>query len=387
MYSNQTQLVSNIYSLIAENIKKYLRTTESTDCTRDFFKLQKMPSDNSIDYSNFSKDFAKLYWLKNYWKAVYFFEYEYILKRLDNFKVLSLGSGSAADTVACMVWLNEHMGLNSEICIELLDKSEEQLSLAKLLIEIVYPKLEKVKWKIDYRKIDLSEWEPEENSYDLILMSHILTENNSQIQSVSKKIKSAVKGLGDILIIEREQDPTWQKAIEILNKLGISVYDSNVSNPNFLEIKNRYVVENQKNSDPHYIKASVPNLKFQADIVMNYFNAWNHQSTNLIREIFSSHAIYDEKPGIEPTIFGINDIVEYWKINPMSQSNIKLQVKNVAYCDNLAVCSFKGDFNTTKQHIIIQGSMNFFIDPHSKKINKFTEYFGTTKTPFLKNTC
>lgn len=348
-----------------------------------------MRCDSDIDYDRFAESFAHLYWLRNYWKAVHFFEYEYSPKfpildgdfAGDPFpRVIVWGAGSAADTVALMAWLNENFPLNT-ISITLIDRSQKQLDLAKRLIREVEKVLDKATFRVSYQKLDIHKWNPESDSADTILMSHFLTENSGELHNLLKKAKYALRGRGEVIVIERERDAVWAKAAALFANLGISVYDTDLSDDKLSYLYPILKKEKLETITPHYVKASLPEKKYQADIVAKYFQAWRLQSLDLIDEIFSKDAVYDEKPGIEKTIRGIDGILNYWRLNPALQKNIHVYVRNVAYGDSTIVCAFEGNFDTPKQHIIIRGAMNFFIDPFAEKINKLTEYFGTEKSP------
>lgn len=385
-------LVNNRYAQIAEIAKQILGFPDpaiSVDSkAANLLRTKMMRCDSDTDYDRFAESFARLYWLRNYWKAVHFFEYEYSPKfpildddfAINSFpKVIVLGAGSAADTMAFMAWSNEKFPLKV-IPITLIDRSQKQLDLAKRLIKEVEKVLDKVTFRVSYQKLDVCAWNPEPNSADMVLMSHFLTENSGELLNLLKKAKYALRRRGEAIIIERERDAVWTKAAELFANMGISIYDTDLSNDKLSCLYPILKKEKLETITPHYVKASLPEKKYQAGIVMKYFQAWRFQSLDLINEIFSKDAIYDEKPGIEKTIRGIDGILNYWQLNPVLQKNIRVYVRNVAYQDNTVICAFEGNFDTPKQHIVIRGAMNFFIDPFTQKVNKLTEYFGTEKS-------
>jgi len=101
-----------------------------------------------------------------------------------------------------------------------------------------------------------------------------------------------------------------------------------------------------------------------------------------VTEIFSKNAKYYEKPMIDPPVKGLDAIKGYWEVNPILQKNIQVKAKRVSYESRYIMCEFGGDFDTPKQHIDIQGSLVFDIDPRTKQIRELREYFNTVKTPF-----
>lgn len=382
-------MINGRYAEIAEAAKKIFGISGLNADETDILKAKIVRCDQDINYDRFAGDFAKKYWLRNYWKAVHFFEHEYVPKYpvLDDdfsndifLRVVVWGAGSAADVAAFMVWANERFPLKV-ISITLIDRSNRQLDLAKNLLDEAGGILEKAIFCISYQRSDVRAWDPEHDSTDLIIMSHFLTENDRELCKLLRKAKLALRRRGEVIIIERERDAVWKKAAALFANMGISVYDTDLSAEKISRLHPILKMENLEDITPHYIKANLPERKFYADIVTKYFIGWRSQSLDVINDIFSKDAIYDEKPGIEKSIRGINGILDYWKMNPVLQKNIHVYVRNVAYGDSTIVCAFEGDFDTPKQHIAIRGAMNFFIDPYSQKINKLTEYFGTEKTP------
>jgi hypothetical protein len=383
-----------IYSKVAAIAKREFKidNLSGSGSATERFQLQRTIREigSPIDYDRFSDTFVRLYWLRNYWKAVYFFEYEYVHKKFvpqglgpPSVTVVSLGAGSASDTAACMAWLNEHLPLGSSVSLELVDESENQMRLARRLVRALVPTLVKVRWNVRFVVKELNRWRPASHAADIILMSHVLTENQDQFRMICNKTIEALKYKGDIVIIERERDQTWRHAIRYFTNAAVSVYDARINR------KEKYLHNVLQSHDipitPHYIKATTAPFQYQSDLIVDYFRAWGRQSVPLLKRIFASDAQFDEKPGIEQTIDGIAGIVEYWKEFPLRQSNIHLNIRNVANEDNLAICAFEGEFDKTKEHVAIRGAMNFYIDPYTKRIQKLVEYFGTEKTPHARS--
>jgi len=388
---DQNSTINVCYLKVANIVEDFLKFKQTKFNSEEMNRLREriIHCESDINYDQLAGEFAQLYWLRNFWKAVYFFKYEYSIKQsiLDKLyqpdyflQLIVLGAGSAADTIACMVWLNEKLPL-ARVKISLIDQSQDQLDLARKLICLILPVLDRVKFDITYQRVKAKEWSPIQNCADIILMSHFLNENPADLSLLLEKVRFALGQRGDAVIIERERDPIWKKTLGLLGNLGTTLYDTDLSRDKFVDF---YLASEKKVDNditPYYIKASIPEKKFQADIVRKYFQAWRLQSLDLINEIFSKDAIYDEKPGIEPRIKGIEEILSYWNQNPMLQKNIDVQVRNVAYGENTIVCAFEGKFDTPKKHIAIRGAMNFYIDDYSQRIRKFDEYFGTDKFP------
>lgn len=129
--------------------------------------------------------------------------------------------------------------------------------------------------------------------------------------------------------------------------------------------------------------SKTPEQKKQNKLVEKYFKAWETKSVELITEIFDKDAVYDEKPGQEEPLRGIEAIQEYWRDNPLSQENWTMKHKIIGYSpDESSIWSdFKGSFDVRGNHVEIDGVIEFATSPNHKKIVRLTEYFTTTKTP------
>jgi SAM-dependent methyltransferase len=342
-----------------------------------------------IDFDRSALTFAHTYWERNFWKAAYFFSREYVnpsllAKHVSHLEVplqfVVLGAGSAADTVACLAWLDQAKPLQ-KVVVTLIEKSRAQLSLAREIVQAATRCLSQISCEVRYVHARLSEWQPATNSVDLILLSHVLTEVPQEAEALVQKTVSALRPRGDVLLIERERDPIWQRTRAQLALNGITTHDVGLSADKFPEFAQN-LLPSEMDMTPSYVRGSVPENKRLLELVRGYFQAWIHQTSDTIPEIFTPHALYDEKPGIEPVLRGVDRIRTYWDKHPGQQRNIHLTVQNIAYSDTVGVCSFTGDFDTPKQHIAIVGAINFFLDPYLGKIHRVVEHFGTVKTPF-----
>jgi SAM-dependent methyltransferase len=364
------------YLQLARIVKHYLHLSHPSPSSVDDLRRQIVDCRMDINYDRLAEEFAEAYWLRNYWKAVYFFEYEFKHPPINLERVSVLGAGSAADTLAFMIWLDQKLLSPGSTSITLIDRSRKQLDLARKLITQTSD-LFHHRFNIIYKHLDIRRWRPIPDRTDLIILSHFLTENPDEINNLLSKAKIALCSPGQIVVIERERDPVWKQAKSILSNLGITVYDTGLNKYYFSRLR-----PHLNQVSPHYVDGILSAPKYQTEIVSGFFSAWRTQSLNTVRQIFSPQAIFDEKPGLEPAIQGLPQILNYWKANPLSQNNISVSLLNSAYTGNNAICAFTGDFDTPKQHITIQGAMNFYIDPRHQKINHLTEYFGTIKTPF-----
>lgn len=125
-----------------------------------------------------------------------------------------------------------------------------------------------------------------------------------------------------------------------------------------------------------------PQQTAQKKLVERYFHAWETQSVDEITEIFSSGATYDEKPGIEKQLLGIDAIKAYWETNAVSQRNIIVGHRIIGFSKDGSTiwAEFKGGFDVRGKHIDIDGVIGFTTDLRARKITHLTEFFTTDKT-------
>jgi len=372
--------------LIADAVRASLARVRMTDAEVESLR-QSVRTNALTDYEQDAHRFAAAYWERNFWKAAYFFGYEYrrpsVMSRLldagPTVHAVVLGAGSAADAVACLAWLDSEYPLQA-VTVTLVDQSRQQLELARGIIGIACGFLQRAVFDIRYEQRRAGEWSLEPDSADLVLMSHFLTENRSEKEALVASVIAALKPRGDLIIIERERDPIWRDVRDRLALNGVTTHDVKPATEKF-DLLAPALPDAHADMTPAYVRGQVPENKRLMELVRDYFQAWLGQSSDGLSGIFTPQAVYDEKPGIEPRITGLDAIRRYWDMHPGRQRDILLRVHAVTYSDTVSVCSFSGAFDTPKQHIAIQGAMNFYLDPYAGKIHRFAEYFGTVKTP------
>jgi len=133
---------------------------------------------------------------------------------------------------------------------------------------------------------------------------------------------------------------------------------------------------------PRYYDVHIPNLiqspeeEIKATLVDDYFKAWNKQSLQLISQIFSTDAIYDEKPGEREALRGLESIQQYWQENPVAQQNIRTDYHIIGHSPDKAVWArFSAAFIARNKPDVVQGYIKFEIDATTKKIRRLTEWF------------
>lgn len=213
----------------------------------------------------------------------------------------------------------------------------------------------------------------------MVLMSHLLTENPDTVSYLLHLSYLALKSSGDVIIIERESDRVWDRARSILSNLGLSVYNIGTKKEPLEELS-REGSQTSTTMSPQYVHAKLPEQKYFASLLARYFKSWRHQSVDLVSDVFTDHATYDDKPGVKAPMRGKRAIQHYWVENPLQQTNIQMEIQQVAYGPHQIMCMFGGDFDTPEHHVHIQGAMYFFIDQYTEKFDRLVENYKTKKT-------
>ncbi len=133
---------------------------------------------------------------------------------------------------------------------------------------------------------------------------------------------------------------------------------------------------------PRYYGVKIPGLSSspdelaQAKLVADYFAAWGGQSLDVISRIFTADAVYDEKPGRKDPLTGIDQIVRYWRANPMSQNDIATSHSIIGRSPDEAVwAEFSAKFYASVGRDVIHGCIKFDTDPATNQIKRLTEWF------------
>ncbi len=111
------------------------------------------------------------------------------------------------------------------------------------------------------------------------------------------------------------------------------------------------------------------------DLANKYFKAWESQLIELVSDIFSENSFYDEKPARETPIFGLENILEYWRLNTFSRRNVSITHKIVGYgLDDSIWLEFRASFDVEGEHIDTVGALQLVVDVGNRKILRLTEH-------------
>lgn len=214
-------------SKTSDAVEEFLRYTLGNIRPEDLRLLRKNVRvlGASIDYDDSYQEFANLYWLRNYWKAVYGLK-NYV--SLDNVRsVLVFGSGSGSDTAALLAVMNERYP-GRKLRITMVDRNKKQQEFARTITNIVQESIGDTSTEFLQNTQDILDWEPKGRAYDLVMVNHVLTEN---LQNISRIIDISLKGIsphGSLFITERDRDPIWTHTKKLIVQRGFTVNDASI---------------------------------------------------------------------------------------------------------------------------------------------------------------
>ncbi len=132
---------------------------------------------------------------------------------------------------------------------------------------------------------------------------------------------------------------------------------------------------------------AILNRKQLANVVDDYFAAWQSHNTTLLRKIFKSNARYIIR-NKDSEMIGIDEIVAYWRRNKRRQHGLKLQWKIISITKGRSDVSFHAQFFDSEEakSMHVGGIINFYFD-QKRKISTLSEYYEKTypKTDFAQN--
>jgi hypothetical protein len=227
--------------------------------------------------------------------------------------------------------------------------------------------------------LDFVSWKYSKQEFDIVLLSHVLNENLSDIGKFISKAQFAAAQSGKTYIFERSNDHvTWERIKQNSSNLVLNNATANVEvGTDRLVIGNSPHLSNKKIISTQYLCIQMPFNKNFYSLIRLYFQAWIRQSPSLLTKIFTENAEYDEKP-FQSSYKGINQIINYWKEFVLPQKNIKITIYNISYTGSSAFVTWQAEFSLPdgkfKQ---VRGVIIFFYDAIANKISRLEEYFRT----------
>jgi hypothetical protein len=237
-----------------------------------------------------------------------------------------------------------------------------------------------LKIAVEIRAIDLRDWQPEPDSADSVIFSHVLTENIGDVLPLISKALRAVCESGRVLIVERADDAVVWDAIDraLVSSLVpvttqvVQIETGLIPKPHPQRIAEKRLLRTR------YSTIHVPDRVYYTHLLGSYFRAWNEQSIDLLDEIFAPDAIYHEKPHEEP-IKGLAAIKRYWDEHVLQQREISARVCDCAYVGNRIFAQWAAEFIYRDERINVKGILVLTIDSSQQRIQSLYECFRTKK--------
>jgi hypothetical protein len=123
--------MDNRYLEVVRRVEKHLgAANRSKSALRS--RIARQPW--TINFDIAADTYNSYYWVRNFWKAAYFFAYEYSLtpaalnrlSKQQQLDVMFVGGGSGADALAFTTWFNDAFPL-AKLRITVIDGSQKQL--------------------------------------------------------------------------------------------------------------------------------------------------------------------------------------------------------------------------------------------------------------------
>ncbi len=380
--------MDNRYLQIVRRIEELLKPKPVSDNLEQDLRQRIATVPWTVNFDQFADAFNSFYWKRNFWKAAYFFSYDYSLTaaalnrltKLQSMDVTVIGSGAGSDVLAFMAWFNCQFPL-TKLNLTLIDRSQKQLDTMALFIQHTAELMTDIDIAVRYLQMDSAQWQPTTDSADLILLSNFLVENQADAHVVLQKTRDAVRPGGDVVIMERPNQVVLDHAKQALADAGLTVYDTTINDQRMELIKQGLTDLGNTGLASRYLRATQPDTKRKAELIAGYFDAWRQQVFEPIYDSCDPNAQFDFRPGSRPPASGIKEIQQYWQREPQAQSEINVLIRNVSYGENVAICAFEGTFNTPINHVIIKGAHCFDFDRYSGKIARLTGNYETKKYP------
>jgi len=368
----------NIFHKVANRVKEYLidfsYSIENNKIEKLISSYKKLPC-SKINYDKFSMEFNYIYFLVNYWKgAKIAIDEATIVPK----KILDLGSGSGAMALSYLSWIHHKIGAsNSYVNIELIlvDENVYQLNYAKKIFKLVEPLFTNIRCNITFQNCEVKDYLKNDNSFDIILLSHLLTENYKSVTDIFHELENLLDLRGEIIIVERIKDPVWYSIGEALRDLFLT---STIGSKKF-NTENLPLISHELFSNIDALRTKYMILKNSSQIskkllIKKYFDAWKGKSIKDVRRIFTKNAKYYNNLHNDP-IVGIEGICEYWnnKVLPQIDPQPSL-IRMIDWGDDIFI-KWSSKFFLCNEQIHLKGYMIISIDITEGKICQLEECF------------
>ncbi len=327
-------------------------------------------SNAPIDYDSFARTFAHRYHLRNYWKTIF------ALRDADPpppSTVLDLGAGAGAATAATLAWSYSKRQPPMQMRVVLLDRSEHQLAIARELLTGVAQRLPGLSLGVTVLKRSLSAsgrgWAEEMPSADLVIASHLLTENIGDASTLYRKMRRSLSGSARLLVLERADDPVWA----LLPKQGVRTFHV----PD-RELLSRFPARRGDGGMSARYLLTTARERTLIDLTESYFRAWREQSVGQLDRVFSADACYQEQPHRRP-MRSLAEIRRYWRRRVLPQTKPQPRILNLTVHGGRAEIDWATELTVDRRRKVVAGQMTLELNAHGDRIGHLRESY-TSRT-------
>lgn len=334
-----------------------------------------------LDYEAVAEAFTQRYLLINFWKVATALQHTLrrdLLFSHEDMRVLDLGAGSGASTLALLASVAADSRQARSVSITLVDRSERHMTIAEDILEAVRDVLP-VRIEVNTEQVDLGS-----NANlgrlaadaDVVLASHLLTEMDAEraVPFAAQVLEACAAGALAVFV-ERLDDSLWRSVLSCARQAALpSGSGAAVQDARYMRL-NRFEASTRRGELPvAWVSATVPDWPWAPGLVRRYFRAWRQQSVELLDLVFTPEATYHEHPD-EPRMEGLDAIRSYWRRKVLTQRDPQPEIVSIAYGSAAAHIEWRASTVIRGRARELVGSMILDIDPERERVIALREYF------------
>jgi len=301
----------------------------------------------------------------NYWKAFYALS---AAAPDPPATIIDLGSGAGSAASAAIAYYCDRGNLpEADLQVVLVDRSRSQLELAVSAVAATVNCLKvDVNVSVVHRE-STDYYQP--SSADLVIASHVITENRGAEDKFFTAAESLVKPGGCLLLMERPDDPAWGAVWRSVRRAPARRQDGHATVPAGLldqSITRDWTV--------HWVLVEVERRHLLAQTVRRYFNVWETHAVDRLGEVFSPHASYADKSDKEP-MEGLWQIERYWHEEVLTQEHTETEIIDIWFAQDFAFIDWAARFTRRQRPYALRGTMALDFDPSTGLINRLREWY------------
>jgi SAM-dependent methyltransferase len=347
----------------AEEDFRVVSTTAGVECVRHLVHC-----DKALDYDVHGNAFAAAFLRVNFRKA---FTALAEARPQWPLRIGDIGAGAGSAGIAAVAYASA-LRPGAPLELYLVDCDAGQLARAERVLGAlrgVMPDEVMVQLVRD----DIQSWVTRNtDGFDLVLASHVLTENVPDAAKHMSSLPEVLAPSGNLLIIERADD-------------GVGAILQHAASAAAVPLERRRTAAEPSNVtvddrpwELQWLLSQRPNQPWLPALVDAYFRCWNEHDIETLESVFTANAVYREKPFAAPLV-GLQRIREYWRDVVGPQDTAHARTVSVSYHGLTAHVEWVADFNLNCEAVSVRGSMVLAFDPEQRKIAELREYFRTQK--------